>query len=74
MAYTFDTKVGEFLKDTRAMEVLERHVPGISTNPMVGMASDMTIKSLLAMPQAQQYGVTEEKAQSILDEINERTS
>lgn len=74
MAYTFDTKVGEFLKDTRAIEVLERHVPGISTNPMVGMASDMTIKSLLAMPQAQQYGVTEEKAQSILDEINERTS
>ena len=74
MAYTFDTKVGEFLKDTHAMEVLERHVPGISTNPMVGMASDMTIKSLLAMPQAQQYGVTEEKAQSILDEINERTS
>ena len=74
MAYTFATKVGEFLKDTRAMEVLERHVPGISTNPMVGMASDMTIKSLLAMPQAQQYGVTEEKAQSILDEINERTS
>jgi hypothetical protein len=73
MAYTLDTKVGELLKDTRAMEVLEKHVPGISQNPMVSMASGMTIKSLLAMPQAQQYGVTEEKAQAVLEEINART-
>ena len=54
------------------MEVLEKHVPGISRNPMIGMASGMTIKSLLAMPQAQQYGVTEEKVRTILDEINKR--
>lgn len=73
MAYSMDTKVGELLKDTRAMEVLEKHVPGISANPMIGMASGMTIKSLLAMPQAQQYGVTEEKVMKILEEINART-
>lgn len=73
MAYTLDTKVGELLKDTRAMEVLERHVPGISKNPMVSMASGMTIKTLLAMPQAQQYGITEEKAMAVLEEINART-
>jgi hypothetical protein len=68
-----DTTVGELLKDTRAVEVLEQHVPGISSNPMIGMASGMTIKTLLAMPQAQQYGVTEEKVRTILDEINART-
>ncbi len=73
MAYSLDTTVGELLKDTRAIEVLERHVPGISTNPMIGMASGMTIKTLLAMPQAQQYGVTEEKVKKILEEINART-
>jgi hypothetical protein len=73
MAYSLDTTVGELLKDTRAIEVLERHVPGVSTNPMIGMASGMTIKSLLAMPQAQQYGVTEEKVRTILEEINART-
>ena len=72
MAYTVDTKVGELLKDTRAVEVLEKHVPGISSNPMIGIASGMTIKSLLAMPQAQQYGVTEEKVRTILEEINKR--
>jgi hypothetical protein len=33
----------------------------------------MTIKSLLAMPQAQQYGITEEKVKMVLDEINKRT-
>lgn len=72
MAYTLDTKVGELLKDTHAVEVLEKHVPGVSKNPMIGMASGMTIKSLLTMPQAQQYGVTEEKVKQVLDEINAR--
>ena len=73
MAYSMDTKVGDILKDTRALEVLEKHVPGVSSNPMIGMASGMTIKSLLAMPQAQQYGITEEKVMKILEEINART-
>ena len=72
MAYTMDTTVGELLKDTHAVEVLEKHVPGVSKNPMIGMASGMTIKSLLTMPQAQQYGVTEEKVKQVLDEINAR--
>lgn len=73
MAYTLDTTVGELLKDTRALEVLEKHIPGVSRNPMISMASGMTIKTLIAMPQAQQYGVTEEKAKAVLDEINKRT-
>lgn len=72
MAYTMDTTVGELLKDTQAVEVLEKHVPGVSKNPMIGMASGLTIKSLLAMPQAQQYGITEEKVRAVLDEINRR--
>ena len=73
MAYTLDTTVDELLKDTRAVEVLERYVPGVSSNPMIGMTSGMTIKSLLAMPQAQHYGITEEKVQEVLKEINDRT-
>jgi len=72
MAYTMDTKVGELLKDTHAVDVLERYVPGVSKNPMVGLASGMTIKSLLAMPQAKQYGITEEKVMKVLEEINNR--
>jgi hypothetical protein len=72
MAYTLGTKVGDILKDTHAVEILERHVPGISKNPMIGMAKGMTLKSILAMPQAKQAGLTEEMVSKVLAEINAR--
>jgi hypothetical protein len=72
MAYTLDTKVGEILKDTNAVAVLERYVPGISKNPMLGLAKGMTLKSLLDMPQAKQAGITEEMVLGVLKEINAR--
>jgi hypothetical protein len=70
MAYTLDTKVGEILKDTHAVEVLEKHVPGVSKNPMLGLAGGMTLKAILAMPQAKQAGLTEEMVKKVLAEIN----
>jgi hypothetical protein len=70
MAYTLDTTVGTLLDDTGAVKILEKHVPGISTNPMIGMARGMSLKSLLAMPQAKQYGVTEKMVTDVLAEIN----
>ena len=73
MAYTLDTKVGEILDDTRAVEVLERYAPGVSQNPMIGMARGMSLRSILAMPQAKQYGITEDIVQKVLGEINART-
>jgi hypothetical protein len=72
MAYTLDTKVGDLLRDTHAVDILEKHVPGLSNNPMIGFAEGMTIRSLLQMPQAKQYGVTEDKVQKVLAEINAR--
>jgi hypothetical protein len=72
MAYTLDTKVGDILKDTHAVEILERHVPGVSQNPMIGLAKGMTLKSLLAMPQAKQAGITEAMVSKVLAEINAR--
>jgi len=72
MAYTLDTKVGEILKDTHAVEVLERHVPGISKNPMLGLAGGMSLKSILAMPQAKEAGITEGMVTKVLAEINAR--
>jgi hypothetical protein len=70
MAYTLDSKVGELLKDAKAVEILEKHVPGISKNPMIGMAKGMTLKSILAMPQAKQAGLTEAMVTQVLAEIN----
>ena len=70
MAYTLDTKVGDILKDARAVKIFERYAPGVSKNPMLGLAKGMSLKSLLAMPQAKQAGITEEMVSKVLAEIN----
>ena len=72
MAYTLDTKVGEILKDTHAVEILERHAPGVSKNPMIGLAKGMTLKTVISMPQARDAGLTEEMVTKVLAEINAR--
>ena len=70
MPFTMDSKAGDLLKDKRAVEILEKYVPGIAKNPMVTLAKGMSLKSLLAMPQAKQAGLTEEMVKKVLAEIN----
>ena len=72
MAYTLDTTLGSLLDDPRAKTVLDTYVPGLSTNPMVAMARGMTLNMLLAMPQAAQLGLTKDKAEAILAEVNKQ--
>ncbi|MCL4268550.1 MAG: hypothetical protein KJZ72_03360 [Anaerolineales bacterium] len=72
MAYTLETTVGEILKDTNALEVLEKYAPGVSKNPMIGLAKGMTLENLLAMPQAKDAGITKEMVLKVLAEINAR--
>ena len=64
-----DTKVGDILKDTDAVNILEKYAPGVSKNPMLGLAKGMTLKSLLAMPQVKQAGITEDMVKKVLTEI-----
>ena len=70
MAYTLETKVGEILKDREAVKIFERYAPGVSKNPMLGLAKGISLKSLIAVPQAKQAGVTEEMVTKVLAEIN----
>ena len=70
MAYSLDTKVGELLKDSGAVQVFERYAPGVSKNPMIGLAKGMSLKTLIAMPQAKENGITEEMVLKVLAEIN----
>ena len=70
MPYTLDSKVGDLLKDKGAVKILEKHAPGVSKNPMIGLAKGMTLKSVLAMPQAKSAGITEEMVKKVLAEIN----
>lgn len=70
MAYTLKTKVGELLKDTKAVEILEGYIPGISKNPMIGLAKGQTLEALLANPMAKQAGITKEMVENVLKQIN----
>ncbi len=70
MAYTLDSKVGDILDDPKAKDIVEKYAPGLANNPMVSMAKGMSLRSILDMPQAKQAGITEDRVQKILSEIN----
>ena len=70
--YSLDTPFGTLLDHPQAKAVLEQYLPGVSTNPMVAMVRGLTLNQILAMPQAAQMGITKEKTQQVLDEINKR--
>ncbi len=72
MAFTRDTTLGELLKDPQAKAVLEKQLPGIADNPMVVMAQGMSLNMILSMPQAAQLGITKEKVDAILAEVNKQ--
>ena len=72
MKVTLDTTLGTLLDDPKAKAVLDQYVPGASSNPMIGMVRNMTLNNLLALPQAAQFGLTKEKVEWILVEINKK--
>lgn len=72
MQFTLDSTLGELLNNPQAKAVLDQYAPGVSTNPMVTMAQGMSLRMLLSMPQAAQLGLTEEKAEAMLAEVNKR--
>jgi hypothetical protein len=70
MKFTLDSTLGDILDHPQAKVVLDQYVPGVSTNPMVSMVRGMSLNMLLSMPQAAQLGLTKEKAEAMLVEVN----
>ncbi len=70
MTYSLDSTIGTILDDLQAVKILEKHVPGIASNPMIALAKGMTIRTILMMPQAKQAGITQEAVEKVLAEIN----
>jgi hypothetical protein len=70
MSYSLDSKLGDLLVDPRVIDILNKHIPGASTNPMIGMARGMTLKVILTFPQARQAGLTKDLAEKVLAEAN----
>lgn len=72
MKFTLDSTLGELLDNPQAKAVLDQQLPGVSTHPMVAMARGMSLNVILAMPQAAQMGMTKDKAEALLVEVNKR--
>ena len=72
MKFTLDSTLGELIDNPQAKAVLDQQLPGVSTHPMVAMAKGMSLNAILAMPQAAQMGMTKDKAEALLAEINKR--
>ncbi len=43
---TAETKIGVLLEDPAAKAILDKHIPGMTDNPSISMAADMTLKAL----------------------------
>ncbi|MBN2257164.1 MAG: hypothetical protein JW704_04985 [Anaerolineaceae bacterium] len=70
MIYSLDSKLGDFLQDPRVVTILNKHLPGASSHPMIGMARNMALKVILTFPQARQAGLTKELVEKVIAEAN----
>jgi hypothetical protein len=46
---TQETAIGELLADPAAKTVLDAHIPGLSDDPSIGMASSMSLRAIQPM-------------------------
>jgi urease gamma subunit len=59
------TMLGTMLNDPEVVAILEKHAPGITKNPMIGMAKGMTANQALVMGAAMLGG------QTVVDAVRE---
>lgn len=70
MTISTDSKLGEIVDNPEYLAIFDKHIPGLSSNPMVNMAKGLALKYLLKQPQAKGMGFTQEKVEAMIDEIN----
>ena len=68
--FTLDTPLGTLLELPQAKAVMDKYLPGVSSSPMLGMISGLTLNMALALPIMAQFGLTKEKAEAMLAELN----
>jgi len=70
MAFSIDTSIGELLDNPATLAVLDKHIPGLSTNPQIGMARSMGL-SLRAVAQFSGGKITDDLLASAAKELAE---
>ena len=66
MALTIDSTLGELLADEKATAILEKHMPGISTNPQIAMGKSFSLKAIAPMSGGQ---ITQEMLDAIANDL-----
>ena len=51
MAHSHDTILSDFLKDPKALEALEKFLPGAANNPALKLVEKLPLGKLAEMPQ-----------------------
>ena len=49
MALSMDSKIGDILANPKGKAILDKNLPGFSTNPQMAMAKGMTLKMIAPM-------------------------
>lgn len=70
MALSYDSTLGDLVSNPEYLAIFDKHIPGLSSNPMVKMGKKLAIKYLLKQPQAKGLGFTPEKVDAIIAECN----
>ncbi len=60
-----DLTVKELVDNPDCKAVLEKHLPGVTSNPMLPMAYGMTLRAVSALPQAAAVGMKPELLDAI---------
>jgi hypothetical protein len=71
MALSYDSKLADLIDNPDNKAIFDKHIPGLSSNPMVAMGKKLAIKYLLKQPQAKGLGFTKEKVDIIIEECNQ---
>ncbi len=66
---SLDSKIKEIVENPAAKEIVEKHLPGITKNPMVKMAYGMTLRAVSSLRQARQLGITPEVMTKLEEEF-----
>lgn len=66
MAFNIYSTVGKLMSNEQAKAVVERHLPGASTHPMLSEAWGMTLGEVASYPES---GLTSAKLQALLADL-----
>ena len=66
MAFNIYSTVGKVMSNEQAKVIIEKHVPGATTHPMLSEAWGMTLGEVASYPES---GITSAKLQALLADL-----